>query len=134
MKKRADYPGTFVANEGYHCDEKVEMNRLGPITSSANGQRTAFRRRSSVASHAPPTIVNGGDLAVKELSPFTSTPSELVSLARVHRRPFGGSDRVMQPWKREEEIEGKRKWEEERERERESLGEPETRRREEDDR
>ena len=84
------------------------MNRVGPRISGGSGQRTVFRCRSSAASHVPSTTANGDDLAAEGLPPYTLAPFELVSPAHVQRQSSGCSDHLVQPWKREEETEGKK--------------------------
>ena len=43
-KMCVDDASTFVENGGYHFEEEVEMNSLGPRNSSESGQRTALLR------------------------------------------------------------------------------------------
>ena len=60
--------GTFVGNEGYHCDEESVLSILvSRLTAKTH-------RRMAVAS----TATNSGDWTVKELGPTISGPLKLV--------------------------------------------------------
>ena len=79
-------------NGGYHYDEDIERNLLGPLTDDGCGRRQGCNARKPRHGHAHYTRCYRFELASMELQLDQSTPPELVSLANARRRSLSGSN------------------------------------------
>ena len=78
-----DNPGTFFGNKGYHFEEEIELNLVGPKNDGESGRMTTFERRPVVAPARTSTAINGGTSWRMELTLATSMSSSPALSARV---------------------------------------------------